>query len=235
MTWPLFHRMRAALRPYPQVATAFTVLGDIHGRDDLLLRGLDRLPPRRPLICLGDMIDRGPNSAGVLRHLIARPDTLCLMGNHEEMMLAFLDDPEGEGVRWLENGGTQTLQSYGVDPFAPPVKAREALRGALPSGLLAWLRGLPSLHRSGDLLLTHAGADPDQAPEDQPIRALHWGHRNFGRRTRADRLWVVHGHTIVPTPRVRRRIISIDTGAWMTDRLTMAHFDPGGAPRFEEA
>ncbi len=216
----------------------FRVVGDIHGRSDLLSRVLIR--PGPPLVCVGDYIDRGPDSAGVLRSLAARPGIVCLMGNHEEMLLAFLDDPVRHGMRWLRHGGVQTLESFGVAVPSDPVLAdsftdlRNDLRGAMGGDLIDWLRNLPGLWRSGNVAVVHAAADPAQPLDAQTSGALRWGHPSFPATSRRDRIWIVHGHVIVPEPRIRGQVVSIDTGAWTTDQLTVAHVGPGGF-RFETA
>jgi serine/threonine protein phosphatase 1 len=222
------------------------LVGDIHGRADLIDPLLQRIDadvtergyttPR--LVFLGDYVDRGDHSAQVLAHLRdlnrAVPDAVtCLMGNHERMMLDFLDDPAGRGARWLANGGQQTLASYrigGISAHAPVedmTEASDALAQALPEGTEAWLRALPLWSRSGNILCVHAAMNPARAPEDQDDRALLWGHRDFMTTPREDGLWVVHGHTVVKEPTVDSGRIAIDTGAWHTGRLTAAAIGEG--------
>ena len=214
--------------PAPEVA--FTAIGDIHGRSDLLRRAF--AAARGQIVCLGDYVDRGPNSAEVLRLLQGRGDVVCLMGNHEEMMLDFLDDPEAHGPRWLRNGGVQTVESFGVsyDGSAPLVRTRDALRQKMGPALEAWLRALPSFWVSGNLAVVHAAADPTRALDDQGTRALRWGHKLFGKTRRQDGLWILRGHVVVDEPIAdeTQGIISIDTGAYATDRLTLAHVSAQG-------
>lgn len=202
----------------------------MHGRADLLALALAAANPGQPLVCVGDYVDRGPDTARVLDMLQARPETICLMGNHEEMLLDFLADPD-RGRRWLAHGGDRTLDSYGITrppAGADPTATAAALRNAMGSATLAWLAALPSVWQSGNVLISHAGADPGTPPEGQTGRSLRWGHPQFGRRRRRDGLWIVHGHTIVPVPRVRRSVVSLDTGAWATGRLTLARIDDTG-------
>ena len=101
----------------------FYAIGDIHGCDTLLTELLRRLESQKeagsPVIFLGDYVDRGPDSAAVLSrlHKLSREASypvICLMGNHEKMLLEFIDDPVGEGLRWLRHGGIETLESYGL-------------------------------------------------------------------------------------------------------------------------
>ena len=142
-------------------------------------------------------------------------------------MLRFLDDPQG-GAAWLRHGGMQTLASYGVAVSGARPEAgaraqiRDALRAALGEGTEAWLRGLPRAWQSGNLLVTHAGADPRQPMPHQAPRSLLWGHPAFGRFPRRDGLWVAHGHVIVPAARAQCGVISVDTGAYATGRLSCA-------------
>ena len=225
--FPPWRRRAAPVRP----EAAFTVLGDIHGRDDLLARALARTS--LPVVCVGDYVDRGPRSAGVLRRLFARPDVVCLMGNHEEMLLDFLDDPAGRGRRWLDHGGAQTVESFGLDPRGAPGATRDALAAAMGPDLVAWVRGLPSSWISGNVAVVHAAADPARPLDGQDPAVLRWGHRAFP-GWRRDGIWVIRGHVTVGAPTVAQGVVSIDTGAWATDRLTLAHVRPGEI-RFEEA
>ena len=226
-------RLRRSEKPAP--ASSFLVVGDVHGRDDLLARAFARADEIGvPLISVGDVADRGPDSAAALRRLAERQDAICLMGNHEEMMIDFLDGAVDRGLHWLRHGGRETLESFGVSPSFRPMDqeaARVALVRAMGSDLVEWLRARPSYWISGNVAITHAGADPFR-PLDAQDRELRWGHPDFGRRGRRDGLWIVHGHNIVPKPLMRNRIISIDTGAWATGRLTLALFEDGGL-RFE--
>lgn len=220
MAFPLPAFLSRPSGPCPEAPV--TVLGDLHGRADLLERAL--ASAATPVVCVGDYIDRGPDSAGVLRTLMSAPDVTCLMGNHEAMLLAFLDDPAGN-TAWLRHGGDTTAESFGVFPDPDPNTTATALARAIGPQMIAWLRARPRVWQSGTLVITHAGADPARSIEDQDPETFLWGHRDFGRRARRDGLWVLRGHVIVPEPVMARGAISIDTGAWATDRLTMAHID----------
>lgn len=211
------------------------VIGDIHGRFDLLQALLHRLSPDIPIVCVGDYVDRGEDSAGVLRFLCNRKDIICLKGNHEDMLLQFLDWPLQDGARWLRNGGLQTLASFGV---SPPMDlsdekamsaASAALRDAMGKDLVEWIRDLPLWHQSGNVFVTHAGADPALPVPDQDPRHLLWGHPAFLKQWRTDGIWIVHGHTIVNAAAIDRGRISIDTGAYATGRLTAVRIDTGKA------
>ncbi|MCV6823004.1 MULTISPECIES: metallophosphoesterase [Halocynthiibacter] len=225
--------------PDPAPEQEFYAIGDVHGRDDLLKLALRKVPRGSTIICVGDIIDRGENSAQALRRLHAtsqRPTRtlICLMGNHERMMLNFLDGADAEAERWLRNGGLQTLESFGVTSVVDLSskesldEARATLKQAMGRELEAWLRGLPFQWQSGNVAVVHAGADPELPMDEQPEKALVWGHADFFKVPRKDGVWVVHGHTVVDEPYIKRGRAAIDTGAYVTERLTVAHVTPEG-------
>jgi len=200
------------------------VIADIHGRMDLLCRALEQAKGAQ-VICVGDYVDRGPESAGVLRLLQECPEILCLGGNHEDMLLRFLDDPNDRNTRWFKHGGDTTLESFGIDGRefkADQVAVRDELASVMGKPLIDWLRALPDYFVSGNVAVVHAGADPNLAIELQDSRTLRWGHPQFSKQIRKDGVWVVHGHTIAGEGFVRRGRIAIDTGAYATGRLTFA-------------
>lgn len=222
---------------------AFLAVGDVHGCLDPLDALLAKLDAPRAegaaLVFLGDLVDRGPDSRGVLlrvRDLLAAApeDTACLIGNHELMMLDFIDDPLGRGNRWLAFGGAETLQSFGLAPVSHKGKedaildAADALEDALDrEGLQTWLRGLPDRWSSGNLVCVHAAMDPERPLADQSRRHLCWGHRDFPHVAREDGVWVVHGHAISSEPLCEQGRIAVDTGAYQSGRLTAAEVRAG--------
>ena len=223
--------------PPPRPAMPLAVIGDLHGRSDLLVELLERLATQHGrdwvLVFVGDYVDRGDNSAEVLQFLrvhlgaIWPAKVICLKGNHEMMLLDFLDTPESVGPSWLHHGGRHTLASFGVpqpDPGSEEALrvAADALRAVMGPEVEAWLRGLPSSYLSGNLLVTHAGANPHASPEDQTEADLLWGHPDFLEVERRDGLWVAHGHTIQPFPSAKAGRIAVDTGAYATHCLTAA-------------
>ena len=220
-----FRGRRASFDP-PVPDRPIRAIGDVHGRLDLLESALAASRPGELTLMLGDYVDRGEQSAGVLRRLHREENLVCLMGNHEAMMLKFLSNPEKQGRLWLRNGGLQTLVSFGVGQ-GRAVDQAAALREAMGDELLAWLEGLPRVHRSGNIAFIHAGADPNVPIEAQDPHDLIWGHPAFRKRPRTDGLWVVHGHNVVPEPEVRDGRVAVDTGAWATGRLTAARFARG--------
>lgn len=212
------------------------VIGDVHGRDALLGRLLGQVAERAPdaqVVLVGDLIDRGDQSAGVLRRVLGRGDLVCLRGNHEAMCLEFLDNPEALGPRWLFNGGLQTLASFGVGGVSERSRgdvlreARDRFETAMGEETIAWLRARPLWWRSGNVAVVHAGANPARPLEEQDEQALIWGHPRFGEVPRQDGLWIVHGHTILPEPVVEEGRIGVDTGAYATGRLTAALIGAG--------
>lgn len=222
-------------RPFrlPGNVPAVQVVGDIHGRADLLDDLLSKLDPSLPTVFLGDMIDRGPDSAGVmarLRNLESDPRVTCLMGNHEAMLLGFLDDPLRQGPRWIRGGGDATLRSLGLGPqngagWSDLTALAEATAQALGCETRAWLRARPLWIRIGNLLMVHAGADPALPPEDQKAETLLWGHPG-SMRPRPDGLWLIHGHIVTDRLEARGGRINVDTGAWRTGRLSAACIAP---------
>jgi len=175
------------------------VVGDVHGCLGALQEveaAIDRDLGRRPaadarIVLLGDYVDRGPDSAGVLTWIISRAErrtVIPLLGNHDDMLRRFLADPEGEAYgHWLLNGGDATLASLGLPaPMAlGPRQAaeRRALRDRLSDALgprrRALLDGLRLMHRAGDFVFVHAGIRPGVALEDQDPQDLIWIREPF--------------------------------------------------------
>lgn len=224
--------------PATPAGTAVYAIGDIHGRADLLAElhaGIAANAARRPatrrvLVYLGDYVDRGPDVAGVIDTLLDRVpegfEPVYLIGNHERMMLDFLDDVTC-GPLWLRNGGERTLASYGIDyepSETPDLQRLRGLQGVLryrlPRRHLEFLQSLQLFHIEGDYAFAHAGIRPGVPFEAQEENDLLWVRGLFLRSTRDHGKVVVHGHTIVPEPEVLSNRIGIDTGAWYTGRLT---------------
>ena len=157
------------------------------------------------------------------------------MGNHERMLLDFLDRPEQTAACWLRNGGLQTLASFGL---APPRREdagtdawgdlRSRLADAMEENTIVWLRARPLTWHNGNIWAVHAAANPDIPMTEQTESMLLWGHPQFNGRPRTDGQWVVHGHTIVEKPQVHEGRIAVDTGAYATGRLSAALITPDG-------
>lgn len=216
-------------------ASRVYVIGDIHGRLDLLdqlIRKIDLDLKQAPAVeaitvTLGDYIDRGPNSRGVLERLVHDPfptPYVPLKGNHEELFENFFDDPS-VGSKWRHLGGLETLHSYGVPVSLLMLgkgfrEAADLLRERVPKTHLEFLSSLKTSASSKSFFLCHAGVRPGIPLERQNTGDLLWirgeflnSRLNFGKR-------VVHGHTPTERPEVLANRINIDTGAYMTGRLT---------------
>jgi serine/threonine protein phosphatase 1 len=214
--------------------TRIYAVGDVHGRADLLAETtelIDEDLERRPVayaveIYLGDYVDRGADSKGVIDLLAARlvrNNAVCLRGNHEELLERFLNDARML-ESWLKLGGLQTLASYGVHPdreeSATAVQAR--FRQAIPRAHLLFLQCLKPWICCGDYLFVHAGIRPLVPFDRQSMHDLLWIRDEFLSSTHYHGKCVVHGHTPVPHPDLRHNRINVDTGAWQSGSLTCA-------------
>ena len=216
-------------------------IGDIHGRYDLLEKLLEMINldaknvegcDQNILIFLGDYIDRGADSKRVIEHLTMPPpagfEMICLKGNHEDMLLKFLEG-EGPVLSWLRNGGRETLKSYGLDvrnlavsrvTGADVEKARLDLRAIIPGSHIEFLACLEQIHIEGDYAFVHAGVRPGVAIAAQEERDLIWIRDEFLKSDANFGKIIVHGHSIASQPSLKANRIGIDTGAWRTDVLT---------------
>lgn len=210
-------------------------IGDIHGRldlfDDLLaLIAADeagRGPAQTVLVLLGDLVDRGPDSAGVVervRALSAEREVRLLLGNHEEVFLAALTG-KAEAVRsFCRIGGRETVLSYGTSPEAYEAmdyaEVAERLVASVPGAHHRMLDNSEDMVVIGDYAFVHAGVRPGIALEEQRRSDLRWIREPFLSSREYHGKTVVHGHTIVPDPEFVGDRIGIDTGAYATGRLT---------------
>ena len=230
-------RSRAEARPAAPAGTRLYAVGDIHGRSDLLraMHGLiladaaRRPTPRKLVVYLGDYVDRGNDSSGVIELLLNQPlpgfEHVHLRGNHEDILLTFLDDLS-IGPNWLTYGGRETLESYGIaapEAQAEPAeleRAQLALHANLPRAHLDFLRALPLAHAEGGYFFVHAGIRPGVPLERQHQDDLLWIREEFLESQADFGCVVVHGHTITAAPEVRHNRIGVDTGAFFSDHLT---------------
>jgi serine/threonine protein phosphatase 1 len=219
---------RAAVPPGQFVVA----IGDVHGRLDLLeelwlhIDAASRLSSarQRTLIFVGDYIDRGMHSAEVVERLLdGFPgfETIYLKGNHDETLLQFLTDPSIGDV-WRNFGGLETLRSYGVAHTAGKswAQTRSEFAAVIPKTHVDFFKNLKLHVRIGDYLFVHAGLKPRVPLEDQRERDLLWIREEFLDSTVNFGCIVVHGHTPTEEPELRPNRIGIDTGAYMTGRLT---------------
>ena len=224
-------------------------IGDVHGRLDLLQRMHDLVAAEierdRPadwrLIHLGDYVDRGPDSAGVLDHLARRGAAdrrvLALAGNHDLGFLDFLAEPQDDGL-FARHGGVETALSYGVAiDFDDPAALRRgwsALNAAVPADHLDFLATLPFSLGFGDFFFCHAGIRPGIALADQSPDDLVWIRQAFHGWTDLHPKVIVHGHTPTAEPGVFANRVNVDTAAWQTGRLTALVIE-GTGKRFLQA
>lgn len=214
-------------------------IGDVHGRLDLLKRlvvavsrdALVTASDSRPkLILLGDYVDRGPDSRGVLDYLLRIRgevgfDVRMLLGNHEQALLDFLEDP-ATGESWMQIGGDATLRSYGVAPPDGRLDAQgwrdvqSAFQAALPDAHLSLLRELELMVQFGDYAFVHAGVRPGVDLERQSARDLLWIRGEFTRFDGGHGKVIVHGHSASETAQLLPNRICVDTGAYATGVLT---------------
>jgi serine/threonine protein phosphatase 1 len=211
-------------------------VGDVHGRLDLLevlLEQIHQDADRRAakdvlLVFLGDLIDRGPASAGVVERLRAyRREgvrAIFLLGNHEEVLLRILGGEAGLITKWRWFGGSQCLESYGVDPERLEALSDDAalavIRDAIPPEHVEFLSSFVDTFRFGDYLFVHAGIRPGVALEEQQQSDLRWIREPFLLDDSDHGFVVVHGHTIKRRIDERPNRIGIDTGACATGVLT---------------
>lgn len=218
--------------------TVVWAVGDIHGQLDLLQPLVEAISAdarataasRRVVIFLGDYIDRGPDSRGVLRFLASLPvgdgvEWRFLKGNHEQAMLGFLNDPAA-GPSWCEYGGDSALRSYGLR--APDLAHRTDawarvsadLRHKLTARETEFLEELELSVSLGDYFFSHAGARPGVALDRQAPEDLMWIRQTFLKSEAEFECVVVHGHTPAMRVHADRRRIGIDTKAYETGVLT---------------
>ncbi len=207
------------------------VIGDIHGRADLLRYLTDQIiedadasgSSENVLIYLGDYVDRGPSSKEVLDMLVSEPppsfSAIHLLGNHEDMMLQVMIDDD-DVTHWVRNGGDKTFQSYGVN-----LMSGYSLDCVLPESHKRFLSSLTLYHEEDGFLFVHAGIRPGVALQEQTKMDLLWIRDEFLMSQEDFGKIVVHGHTIYPTPEIRFNRIGIDTGAWRSDVLTCLILD----------
>jgi serine/threonine protein phosphatase 1 len=211
------------------------VIGDIHGRADLLDQIVEKIrddvATHREIDCitvtLGDYVDRGPDSRGVIDRLSRNPFPtryIGLKGNHEALLEAFLQDPSGADY-WRKLGGLETMQSYGVPIGELMVgrgydQAAKALKAAIPPEHVRFLSSLEPFVMIGKYFLCHAGVRPHVPLPRQSIDDLLWIREEFLDSDVMFEKMIIHGHTPHEWPEVRPNRINIDTGAFASGRLT---------------
>lgn len=232
--WKLPSLRSTRRRPSVPEGVRIYAVGDVHGRADLLALLLTQIdvdsilhPVARPItVFLGDYIDRGPASKCVLDLLLtqAPPEAVFLKGNHEDLLLKFLQDATVLDT-WRYCGGLETLVTYGLKPPINPspsdqIDLARDLARALPDNHRTFLQSLALSFVCGDFLFVHAGVRPLVPLRDQTENDLLWIRNEFLLWEKDFEKIVVHGHTPVREPDIRANRINIDTGAFATGRLT---------------
>lgn len=241
-------RMFGASQPQPAKFIDGRVgfaIGDVHGRADLLQAMITFLEERaqdeareggEPIVVfLGDYVDRGPQSATVVDMLLkGHPrgfERHYLKGNHEQSMLAFLEQPLANRA-WVRHGGSETCMAYGIQP--PPslnptdedwTNCAEQLKRRIPPTHLEFLNRLERYAVFGDYAFVHAGVDAAKSLENQTDTDLFWSRLKFLNNKRRFSHRVVHGHTPAERPYIDDRRIGVDTGAYASGTLTAARFE----------
>lgn len=213
------------------------VIGDIHGRDDLLEQLIEKIgkdakanaEAKNVLIYLGDYVDRGLQSRQVLDRLVSGPpagfEALYLKGNHEEALLHFLEDAQFAKT-WKYYGGLETLHSYGVtdltlsDDSELFARVQHQFESVLPLKHREFLEGLATSATFGDYFFAHAGVRPGIGLDRQSDQDLMWIRDDFLHSSTDYGKVIVHGHTPSEEVVFRTNRIGIDTGAYMTNNLT---------------
>lgn len=228
-------RPRLSFHTWPAAVYA---IGDVHGclgqlvaLEQVIARDGRNIEGEKWLVTLGDHVDRGPDSAGVVAHVMGpAPDgftRFSLAGNHEAMMLDYLDDPARHSY-WLQEGGRETMLSYGADLQlgSPPAEV------TIPGDHLAFLKARPAYLSLPGWLFVHAGIRPGLPLADQTDDDLLWIRAPFLTSQLTGGLRVVHGHTpgrdIVVTP----HRIDVDTACFSTGRLSAVRVTPDGGTKF---
>ena len=219
-------------------------IGDIHGQYDLMMRAFDRIEadraregsPESPVVVLGDLCDRGPNSAGVIAHLFERQaageNLIVLKGNHDRMFSIFLDDPFGRDPRlraeytWMHPrlGGPETLASYGIREPAnrPTAQVHAEALAAVPPAHRGWLAGLPLFHQHDEAIFVHAGIRPGVPLVAQTEDDLLWIRAPFLEDPRDHGALIVHGHTALEVPSHYGNRLNLDSSAGYGGPLSAA-------------
>ena len=239
------NRAKPKARPKPppsrkaEVPPGFQVyaIGDVHGRVDLLRRLIDVIEAdaeqnpeaRTVLVFLGDYVDRGFQSRDVIDFLLSdrlgNVETHFLKGNHESAFETFLSDPDF-GPQWARFGGAETLMSYGIQPPRTKTVAseweavHEQLNRDLPVEHRSFLSSLSLYVTIGDYAFVHAGMRPGMALDQQTERDLLWIRDDFLADEGMFDHVIVHGHTPISEPHHDFRRIGVDTGAYLTGKLT---------------
>nr|WP_319947499.1 metallophosphoesterase family protein [uncultured Shimia sp.] len=227
-------------------------IGDIHGQLGMLQDALARIErdggPEAKIVFLGDLVDRGPNSAGVIDLLqkgqASGRNWVVLRGNHDRMYSYFLEDlprPDPQilmGMDWFSEriGGRGTLASYGIqmDETSRYYQIHPVARATIPQDHIDFMANLPAYHQSGDLLFVHAGIRPNVPLAEQSEEDMCWIRNAFLDHTDPHPWLVVHGHTPQKAPVHMGNRVNLDSGAGYDRPITAAVFEGGDCFVLEE-
>lgn len=219
-------------------------MGDIHGQREMLESALTWIDwdggRDARIVFLGDYVDRGPDSKGVIdilsKGVAEGRNWTCLKGNHDRLFEWFVSPPKPRndphliiGYDWTHKniGGRETMASYGVD-VPDRIRAEELadqLRAVVPDSHLAFLRGLAISHREQGKFFVHAGVRPGVALDDQIEGDMVWIRQEFLNDDSDHGALIVHGHTPVDAPDLRANRLNLDTGAGYGKPLSVAVFE----------
>lgn len=225
------------------------VIGDIHGCFDELLELLGLIEedaiiqPDDPkyIVFLGDLMDRGPKSKGVVDFLINyKPNfatPVFLMGNHEEFFLDVLSGKTRGLVSWFDFGGRECSRSYGVENlgeiYTNPKAILNRLQEKVPQSHIDFISGFRDSFQFGHYLCVHAGIRPQVPIEEQTSRDMRWIRREFLEYTKSHPFVIVHGHTIVERAEILPNRIAVDTGVYNSGLLTAIRLSDTGTKIIE--
>lgn len=236
-------RLRLHAARWPAVIYA---VGDVHGSLALLVElerqivnDAEHIVGEKWIVMLGDYIDRGGESAGVLDHLMRPPPTgfqrYCLTGNHEVMMVNFIAEPSMT-ADWLRWGGAETLASYGITMAslqrASARQLDQVLQSHIPASHQEFIASLPVALAVPGTIFVHAGLRPSSGLEDQADHDLMWHTWDDADAAAHGSQRIVHGHTPHAHPLVTANRIDVDTGAFATGKLTAVRLTEDGHYRF---
>jgi serine/threonine protein phosphatase 1 len=239
MRFHLSHKISPHVNASAPDGMRLYAIGDIHGRSDLLNKMLELIEKDRhgyegeaTAIFLGDYVDRGPDSKGVAELLIqGLPKDITpifLKGNHEDLLLKFLDDP-GSGLNWLHNGGDRALLSYGLTleeigraywEEDGLTKSGARFKAVIPASHENFYRSLRLFYRAGGYYFVHAGVRPGIHLDFQDEEDMIWIRKEFLTHKGQFGAVIVHGHTPVRAPEDLDNRIGIDTLAFQSGKLT---------------
>ena len=224
----------------PQGKRLYAV-GDVHGCLDELKKLIylieednkKRSQKSTTIVLLGDLIDRGPDSAGVIDYWMnysnKNVQSLHLIGNHEEMMINVLEGDVHLLEDWLKYGGNSCLKSYGMSPETllnrDPDSALITLKKRIPLSHINFLKNGYDRLDFGDYILVHAGVDPRQPIDDQTAEQFHWIREPFLSWSKPVDIRVVHGHTITQDVELKDHRIGVDTGAYLSGKLSCVRLE----------